>query len=93
MHHSVSMKDKDGNYINGFSPGVTTQAEADAAGQKKEADKVALANKKGKTRVSPDPIPDNPPKHHVSTDTNGPTPLQQSDMTKAGGKFPIPKKP
>ncbi|PWN39117.1 hypothetical protein IE81DRAFT_343555 [Ceraceosorus guamensis] len=88
-HITTNLKDKNGEFINGFMPGTTTQAQADADGVKKEAQKQA---KNPNRAPNPNP-PANPPDHHVDPTTNGPTPQMQKVMGKNGGKFPIPAPP
>ncbi|CEH12290.1 hypothetical protein CBOM_00289 [Ceraceosorus bombacis] len=88
-HISTNLKDKNGEFINGFMPGTTTQAQADADGVKKEAQK--QANNPNR-KPNPNP-PANPPSHHVDPTNNAPTPKQRTQMTKNGGKFPIPAPP
>ena len=61
----MALEDAQGNYINGFRPGTTTPAQAQADGAFKAASKAAQALKKGKTPAT-GPIEPNPPMHHVN---------------------------
>ena len=58
----MALEDAQGNYINGFRPGTTTPAQAQADGAFKAASEAAQALKKGKTPAT-GPIEPNPPMH------------------------------